>query len=95
MGTSWAAGILLSHFCEFESFLGWEFKILQEFSLFQNFCEILETFDFPGSIIPAQRLAVNRSLGGEKIVLYIVCFAYSLLSSLLQLLVVVVVLVFT
>ena len=31
------------------------------------------------SVITAQGLAVNRSLGGKKIVFCIVCFAYSLL----------------
>jgi len=35
-----------------------------------------------GSMIALQGLAVNRSLGSEKIVLYVVCFAYSLLSIL-------------
>ena len=33
-------------------------------------------------MISAEGLAANWSLGGEKIVLYIVCFAYSLLSLL-------------
>ena len=45
-----------------------------------------------GSAITAQGLAANQSLGGEKIVWSIVCFAYSLLSLLLLVVVLVVVL---
>jgi len=37
----------------------------------------------PGSAVTAQGLFANRSLGGEKMVQCIVCFAYSLLSLLL------------
>ena len=36
-----------------------------------------------GSAVTAWGLAVNRLSGGEKIILYEVCFAYSLLSFLL------------
>jgi len=39
-------------------------------------------------MIAARGLAANQSLGGDKIVLYIVCFAYSLLPLLALLLVV-------
>ena len=39
----------------------------------------LKNLQVPGSTIAARGLAVNQSLGGEKIVLYIKCFVYSLL----------------
>jgi len=45
-------------------------------------------------MIAAQGLTVNRSSDGKKVLLYIVCFPYSLLSLTLSLLLVVVV-VFT
>ena len=44
-------------------------------------------------MITAWGLTVNRSLGSEKVVFHIVCFAYSLLSLLLSLVAVVVVIV--
>ena len=69
-----------SLFCEFESSLVWAFKLIQEFGLFQEFCEI---HDFQRSLITAHGLAVARSLGSEQTVLSIVCSAYSLLSLLL------------
>ena len=40
----------------------------------------LQNLRFPGSAIAAWGLPVNRSSDGEKIVLYVVCFAYSLLA---------------
>jgi len=40
MGVGQAAGIFLSCFYEFESTLIQEFKLLCEFGLFQEFCEI-------------------------------------------------------
>ena len=39
-----------------------------------------------GSTVTARGLAVNQSQCGEKIVLYIVCFAHSLLSLVFPLL---------
>jgi len=45
-------------------------------------------------MISAWGLAADWSLGGEKIVLYVVLFAYSLLSLLLPLVVIVLVLLF-
>jgi len=73
---------------EFESSLVQGFKLFQEFVPFGEFCEICKNPG--GSVIFAQGLAANWSSGDEKIALYIVCFAYSLLS-LLSLVVVVVV----
>jgi len=89
MGVAQRAGICFSLFLKFKSPLGWEFKLFWEFSLFREFHNIHETYSFPGSTITAQGLATNQSPGGEKIVLYMVCFAYSLLSLLLSLLVVI------
>ena len=57
-------------------------------AFFRNFMKFAK---IRGAMISAWGLAANRSSGGEKIILYIFCFAYSLL---LLSLVVVVVLVF-
>jgi len=68
---------LLSLFCEFESSLVREFELFWEFSLCQEFCKTLRNLRVPGPVVTAQGLAANRSSGGEKIALYIDCFAYS------------------
>jgi len=85
MNGGWPAGqeYFFPYFHKFESSLLWEFDLFWEFSL------SLE-FGIPRSLL--QGLTANWSSGGEKIVLYVVCLTYSLLSLLLL---VVVVLVFT
>jgi len=47
--------------------------------------EFHEIYNFWGSVIAAWGWTVNWSLSGEKILLYIVWFAYSLLSLILSL----------
>ena len=54
---------------------------VQTFPGVRSFSEVLRNLQNPrvwGSVITAQGLTATRSSGGEKIVLYIVCFAYSL-----------------
>ena len=58
--------------------------------MFREFARFAKSVS-QGSAIAAQGLAANRSSGGEKIVLCVVFFAYSLLSLLLSLVVVVLV----
>jgi len=72
----WARGqeSALSHFCGFRSSLGCEFELLQEFGLFQEFHKIR---DFPQSLLGNWLQIGHRVV--RKIVLYVVCFAYSLL----------------
>ena len=78
-------------FQEFESSHVWEFELFQEVGCFQEFCELLENRRVWRSVITAQGLAADQSLGGGKIVLYVVYFAYSLLPILFLLVVVVLV----
>jgi len=52
---------------------------VQTFPGVQSFSGVLRNLQNPrvwGSVIAAQGLTANRSSGGEKIVLYIVWFAY-------------------
>jgi len=66
----WGAGIFLSRFPEFESSLGQEFKLFWEFGV----------HNFRGSaVVLGDWLRISHQVV-RKIVLYIVCFAYSLLS---------------
>jgi len=58
------------------SFFSWEFEL---FCLFWGISQNLQNLQVPGSKIADWGLAKYQSLGGEKMVLYIVCFAYSLL----------------
>jgi len=76
MGLGWGTGICSSVFHKFKSSLVWEFELYWEFGFLEEF---RKNFQLLGSAITAQGLIANWSLGGEKTVLYIVCFAYSLL----------------
>jgi len=71
-------------------FLEFESSLVQEFNLFQELCKI-HNFQFLPSLLRDWLQICCRVM--RKIVLYVVCFAYSLLSVLLSLLVVVIVLV--
>jgi len=66
----------------------WTFQGVGVF-FFLEFCNVLKNLWVLGSVTAAWGLAANRSLGGEKIVLCKVYFAYSFLSLLLSLLLVV------
>ena len=85
MGAGQGAGTWASLLREFESSLFWEFKLFQEFGLFWEFCEVCKNLWVWGSAVAARGLTATRSLGGEKIALAIVWFAYSLLSLFLSL----------
>jgi len=67
---------------------GQPFQTFLELDLFREFLEI---HNFLGSVIAAWGLAANWSLGGEKMLLYVFCFASSLLQLLLSLVVLVLV----
>jgi len=54
---------------------------------FVSFVKFTKFTIFPGSAITAQGQAVNSSFGGEKNMLYIVYFAYSLFALSLSVLV--------
>ena len=66
-------------FRELRSFLIREFIHFQEFGCFHEFYKICK-IQVPGSAIAARELAATQLSQGEKIVLYTVSFAYSLLS---------------
>jgi len=60
-----------SLFCEFESSVVREFKLLWEFGPFFEIFMKFANLQILGSTIAAWGLSVNWSLGGEKIGLYI------------------------
>jgi len=78
MGVGQGAGSSLFHVFKFS--LVQELELIREFSLFLRISWNLQNLWFPGSAITAWGLAANLSLNGEKILLYIVRFASSLLS---------------
>jgi len=80
MGVGWGAGICSSHFREFRS------SLVQQFTLFQEFHKI-QDFQVPRSLLRDWLRIGHRVV--RKIVLYVVYFAYTLLSLLLSLVVLV------
>jgi len=66
-GVDWVGN---PRFHGFKFSLVWEFRLLLEVSLFQEFHEIHP--QFLRSMIAAKELAVNQSLGGEKNCMYFV-----------------------
>jgi len=84
------------HFQEFESSLVWDFELFWDFDLFSmslasyvKFMSFVKSTNFvtsrkhTGSAAAARGLDAKSVICSEKIVLYIVCFAYSLLVLLL------------
>ena len=80
MGVGQGAEVWSSLFRGFRSSLVWEFEFFWEFVfLFSGVFRKLQNSLVWHSAMAAWGLTLNQSSGGEKTVLCIVCFAYSLL----------------
>ena len=66
--------VYLSYFPEFESSLVQGFELCGRSIFFQEFCKIHKNSQVRHSVVTARGLTANQSLGGEKIILYLVLF---------------------